>query len=52
MDAVAEPEFGEDVGDVGLDRRLGHEERLGDLAVGEPLGDVGEDLEFAFAEFG
>jgi hypothetical protein len=37
---------------VGFDGRLGDEERLGDLGVGEAAGDVGEDLEFALAEFG
>ena len=52
LDAVAEREFLEDVGDVGLHGRLADEERPGDLAVGESAGDEPEDLEFAVAELG
>jgi hypothetical protein len=38
LDAVAEPELGEDVGDVRLDGGLGHEQGQRDLAVREPAG--------------
>ena len=39
LDAVAQSELREHAGDVGLDRRAGHDELLGDLGVGEAAGD-------------
>ena len=47
LDAVAQVELLEDVGDVGLDRRVADEQPLGDLGVREALGDQAEDLELA-----
>jgi len=46
----AEPEFLEDLLDVGLDGALGDEQAGGDGSVGQPLGDQREDLAFAFGE--
>src|SRR3954469_9731816 len=39
LGTVAQVELVEQVGDVGLDGRLGEEQRLGDLAVGETAAD-------------
>ena len=36
LGAVAQPELEEDAADVGLDRRLAHDQRGGDLGVGSP----------------
>ena len=41
--AVGHAELGEQVGDVVLDRLLGEEHLLGDLAVGETVGEMSED---------
>lgn len=38
LDAVAQIEFGEDAGDVGLDGARGYVERGGDLGVRKPTG--------------
>jgi threonine/homoserine/homoserine lactone efflux protein len=48
--AVADAELGEDVRDVVLDRPLGHEARLRDLAVGISRRHHAEDLDFAFGQ--
>ena len=48
--ARAHAELGEGGGEVALDRALGEEELVGDLGVGQALGDVGEDLALAVGE--
>jgi hypothetical protein len=50
LDPVAQPELGEDPGHVGLDRRLGHDELGGDLAVVLAHGHEGEDLDLTRAQ--
>ena len=50
LGAVAEPELVEDVADVGLDGFLGDDEAVGDLGVGQALGDELEDFGFAWGE--
>ena len=52
LDAVAESELGEQVGDVGLDRGFRDVEVGGDLGVGFGGGDVAEDFELPVAELG
>jgi hypothetical protein len=42
---IAQPRLGEEVVDVGLDRRLRDVERAGDLGVGPALGDQPQDLD-------
>ena len=39
LGAVVEVEFGEDAGDVGLDRCVAEDELAGDAVVGEAAGD-------------
>lgn len=46
----SEAELGQDVGDVGVDRVAGQEEPLGDLPVGEALGDEGGDDPFGVGQ--
>jgi hypothetical protein len=46
-----EPEFEEDLLDVGFDGALGHEEAARDRLVGESFGDEAEDLSLAVAQF-
>ena len=48
--AVVEVELLHEVGAVGFDGFDGDDELLGDLAVGEAVGDEGEDFAFAFGE--
>ena len=48
--AVVEVEFLHEVGAVGFDGFDGDDELFGDLAVGEAVGDEGEDFAFAFGE--
>ena len=48
--AVAQPQFGQDVADVVLDRLAADEEPLGDLRVGQPLAEQLEDFVLAFGE--
>src|SRR5437867_1366729 len=50
LDAVAEVELLEDVGDVRLDRRLADVELLRDLPVREAAGDQARDISFALTE--
>jgi hypothetical protein len=50
LNAVAQAELGEHAGDVGLDRRAGDHEPVGDLGVGEAARDQLEDLELARGE--
>lgn len=45
--AARQPELGEDVGDVLLDRALTQHQLVGDVAVGQPSGDQSGDLAFA-----
>ena len=47
LDAIAEREFGQDPGDVGLDGGFGKGQRRRDLAVGQATADVLEDLYLA-----
>jgi hypothetical protein len=46
LDAVAQAQLGQDAADMGLHGRLGDEQPLGDLRVGQPGGDVDKDLAF------
>jgi hypothetical protein len=48
--AIAQVELLEDVGDVRLDGGLADVELLGDLSVGESVGDEPEDLQLARGE--
>ena len=50
LGAVAGADLGEDVVDVALDRGGGDHEALGDLGVGQALGDQGQDLDLARGE--
>jgi hypothetical protein len=52
LDPVAEAEFEEDSGDVGLDRGFADVELVGDLGVGEAAGDQAQDLAFAVGQVG
>src|SRR5918995_3275807 len=52
LDAVAEGEFGEDAGDVGLDGRFGQLEAGGEFGVGQALGQQLQYLEFAGGQRG
>ena len=52
LDAVAQAQFREDAGDVGLHRRLAEEQRGGDLGVRHAAGDQAEDFEFAGGQRG
>ena len=45
LDPVPAARLGKDAIDVGLDRRLGHEQPTGDLGIGEPSGNQGEYLD-------
>ena len=45
-----EAELEEDLFDVGFDGAFGDEQAGGDGPVGQPLGDQGEHLTFAFSE--
>src|SRR4051794_13738257 len=45
-------ELAEDVGEVGRDRLLSDEQPLGDLAVGQPLGEEAQDLGLARGQAG
>ena len=50
LGAVSEPEFGQDAGDVALDRGGPDVERVGDLGVAGSCAELGEDLTFAVGE--
>ena len=52
LDAVAQPQLGQHVTDVGLDRGLADRQRPGDLRVGVPARDVHQDLALALGEGG
>jgi hypothetical protein len=49
-DPVARAGLGEDAVDVGLDRVVAEEQAVGDLAVGQALGDQAEDLYLALGQ--
>ena len=49
---VAQPELGQQPAHVGLDGRLGDVEALGDLGVGEAVGDGEQDLALALGQAG
>ena len=50
LDAVAQAQLHQHARDVGLDRRLGHDQLGGDLRVGEPARDQAEDLLLALGQ--
>jgi hypothetical protein len=50
LDAVAQSEFHEDAADVAFDGRVGDDQALGDLVVGEAAGDEDQDLPLAWCE--
>jgi hypothetical protein len=50
LGAVGDPDALEDAGQVGLDGAFGDAQVAGDLLVGQPVGDQGQDLAFAVAE--
>src|SRR5690606_39205307 len=50
LDAAFHAEFGQEAGDVVLDRLLGQVQTLADLPVGEPLTDQCEDLPLPFGQ--
>src|SRR5918996_1794619 len=50
LDAVAQAELRQDVGEVGLDGRFGQEQRGCDLAVREATGDENEDVELSLGQ--
>lgn len=50
VDAVAGSELREDPAHVRLDGRFADEQRLGDLCVGEPAGDLDEDVALTVGE--
>ena len=52
LGAALHAELGEEGGDVVLDRFLGEEEAVADLAVGEAFADEGEDAAFLVGEAG
>jgi signal transduction histidine kinase len=52
LTAPAHAHFGEEGGDVILDRLLGEEHLLGDLTVGETVRDVGDDHTLLFRQAG
>ena len=52
LGAVAQPELGEDAGDVRLDRRVADDQLGGDLGVGEPARQLDEHLGLARGELG
>lgn len=47
LDAVAQSELGQYPSEMGLDRGLGDEEPLGDLGVGEAVGEFGQARKFS-----
>ena len=51
LDAVAEAEFHQHSGDVGLHRCFADDEFGGDLGVGKSSGDEPEDVELAGGQF-
>ena len=50
LDPVAQAQLGEHVADVGLHRRLAHDQLCGDLRVGHALGDQPEHLQLALGQ--
>src|SRR5579884_130930 len=50
LDAVAQAELGQEVGDVGLDRRLADVEALGDLGVRQAPGQLAQHLQLTAGE--
>jgi hypothetical protein len=52
LGAGAEPEFGVDVGEVGLYRARGDEQRGGDVLVGQQVADESDDVAFGGGQRG
>src|SRR3954470_1404841 len=50
LDAIAQRELGEHVGDVGLNRRVTYDEVIGDLRVGQAAREQPQNVELAWRE--